>query len=508
MKAVLTPSEAVALDTETQARGVAADTLMERAGFELARVASTMAAGRYGKRAVVVCGKGNNGGDGLVAARHLDRSGLRTTVMLLEPVGSLREPAARNARSLEGTGVRVRELSEEGLARELGRADVAIDAIFGTGFRGRPEGGSALAIRQLNAAGAPIVAADIPSGVNGESAIVEGEAVWADVTVTFGALKAGIVLLPGVERAGVIEIADIGFPEEILRPDLWLVERDDVAAVLPRREPDTHKRASGVVVVIGGSRLMTGAVCLAAEAAYRAGAGLVTVAVPESILPIVQSVIREATFVGLPETDEGAVADGSDRLWDVVSAADAVAVGPGMTTDARTAKWIRTLVRSCSTPMVLDADGLNAFAGRAADLADRRADVVLTPHEGEFARLSGMDARDVDADRVGNARKLAAETNGTLLLKGSRTLVASPEGRVTVNPTGGSFLATAGSGDVLTGTIAGLRARGLTSADSAMAGAYVHGLAGSRAARDAGEGTSAGDVLAHLAAAVNEVRTA
>jgi hydroxyethylthiazole kinase-like uncharacterized protein yjeF len=284
VKAVLTPSEAVALDTETQARGVAADTLMERAGFELARVASTVAAGRYGKRAVVLCGKGNNGGDGLVAARHLDRRGIRTTVMLLEPIGSLREPAAANARRLEDTGVRVRELSEAGLARELGRADVAIDAIFGTGFRGRPEGSSALAIRQLNAAGAPIVAADIPSGVNGESAIVEGEAVWADVTVTFGALKAGIVLLPGVERAGVIEIADIGFPEEILRPDLWLIERDDVAAVLPRRTPDTHKRASGVVVVIGGSRLMTGAVCLAAEAAYRAGAGLVTVAVPVSIL--------------------------------------------------------------------------------------------------------------------------------------------------------------------------------------------------------------------------------
>jgi hydroxyethylthiazole kinase-like uncharacterized protein yjeF len=343
--------------------------------------------------------------------------------------------------------------------------------------------------------------------VNGETALVEGEAVWADVTVTFGALKAGIVLLPGAERAGVIEIADIGFPEELVTSDLWLVETDDVAAVLPRRAPDSHKRASGVVVVIGGSRLMTGAVCLAAEAAYRAGAGLVTVAVPEGILPVVQSVIREATFLGLPETDEGTVADTGDRLADLVAAADAVALGPGMTTQKRTADWIRTFVRSCPTPVVLDADGLNAFSGRAAELADRHAELVLTPHAGEFARLSGMDAADVDADRVSSVRKLAAETNATVLLKGSRTLVASPEGRVTVNPTGGPFLATAGSGDVLTGTIAGLRARGLASADAAMAGAYVHGLAGARAAQDTGEGTTAGDVLEHLAAVIDEVRS-
>ena len=508
MRPVLTPAEAVALDTETQASGITADTLMERAGFELARVASTVAGGRYGKRAAVVCGTGNNGGDGLVAARYLDRWGVRATVLLLGTMRSLGEPASTNARRLTGTGVRVRRLSAARLERELRRADIAIDAIFGTGFRGQPEDDFELSIRELNSAGAPIVAADIPSGVNGETGTVEGEAVWADVTVTFGALKAGIVLLPGAERAGVIEIADIGFTEDLMQPDLWLVEPDDVAGVLPRRELDTHKRASGVVVVIGGSRLMTGAVCLAAEAAYRAGAGLVTVAVPEGILPVVQSLIREATFIGLPETDQGTVADGSDRLWELVADADAVALGPGMTTEAPTAKWIRTLVRSCPTPMVLDADGLNAFAGRAAELSDRRADLVLTPHAGEFARLSGIDAGDVDADRVSSVRKLAAETNGTVLLKGSRTLVASPEGRVTVNPTGGPFLATAGSGDVLTGTIAGLRARGLGSADAAMAGAYVHGLAGTRAARNAGEGVTAADVLAHLAGAVDEVRSA
>ena len=190
---MLTPAEAVALDAETQARGVSADTLMERAGLELARAATRGAGGRFGKRAVVVCGTGNIGGDGLVAARHLDRWGVRTTVVLLGPIGSLREPAAANARRLAETSVRVRNLSEAGLARELERADVAIDAIFGTGFRGRPEGDFELAIRELNAAGAPIVAADIPSGVNGETALVEGEAVSADVTVTFGALKAGIV---------------------------------------------------------------------------------------------------------------------------------------------------------------------------------------------------------------------------------------------------------------------------------------------------------------------------
>ncbi|MGZ8626937.1 MAG: NAD(P)H-hydrate dehydratase, partial [Actinomycetota bacterium] len=239
------------------------------------------------------------------------------------------------------------------------------------------------------------------------------------------------------------------------------------------------------------------------------GAGLVQVAVPEGILPVVQSFVREATFLALPETPEGTIAPGATPvLAERLASADALALGPGMTTNPETAAWIRDTVATTPIPTVLDADGLNAFAGRAAELASRRADLVLTPHAGEFARLSGGSARDVTADRVGHVRKLAAETQATVLLKGTRTLVGTPDGHVRVNPTGGPYLATGGTGDVLTGAIAGLLARGLPPVDAASVAAYLHGRAGALAAARAGEATTAGDVLEHLAEALREVHGA
>jgi len=502
---VLSPSEASSLDREAQARGISADALMEAAGREVADAAVRLAGGSYGRRAVVVCGKGNNGGDGLVAARYLDAWGVRTTVVLLEEGGDLREPAASNLRRLAPTQVRVRRFSDALLSRELERADVAMDAIFGTGFRGAPEDAHAEAIAALNASGVPVVAVDIPSGVNGETGAALGEAVRADLTVTFGAAKPGILLFPGAAHAGVVEVEPIGFPRDLIRSDLLVVEAEDVAAWLPPREAETHKRSAGYAVVVAGSRSMTGAAALAGSAAYRAGAGLVAVAVPESALPVVQEIVREAVFVPLPETAAGAAAGGSARLDDVLAQADALAVGPGMTTEERTSAWVRELVRSSEIPVVLDADGLNAFAGRAADLADRKADLILTPHVGEFARLADAPAREVEADRVRHVRELAATTVATVLLKGSRTLVGTPDGVVRVNPTGGPYLATGGTGDVLTGAIAGLLARGLAPPEAAAAAAFLHGIAGRLASEERGEGTMAGDVLDHLPRAFGEV---
>ncbi|HEX6230547.1 MAG TPA: NAD(P)H-hydrate dehydratase [Actinomycetota bacterium] len=505
MKPCLTPAEAGELDRASQARGVSGDSLMENAGREVAGAAVRLAGGAYGRRAVAVCGKGNNGGDGLVAARYLDAWGLRVTAVLVEAGKDLREPAATNLGRLAHTSVRVRPFSGGLLARELARADVVVDAVFGTGFRGVPEDDPAEAIVAMNDAGAPVVAVDIPSGVNGETGVVEGEAVRAGITVTFGAAKPGVVLLPGAELAGVVEVAGIGFPPDLIRGDLSVVEAVDVAAWLPRRALETHKRAAGFAVVIGGSRLMTGAASLMARAAYRAGAGLVAAAVPEGILSVVQGAVREAVFAPLSETGTGTVAGGSERLSQVLAGADAVAIGPGMTTNQKTAGWIREVVRSSEIPVVLDADGLNAFAGRAAELAERRADLVLTPHAGEFARLVGVKAADVEADRLGHVRKLAAETRAVVLLKGTRTLVGTPEGQVRINPTGGPFLASGGTGDVLTGMIVGLLARGLVPADAAAAAAYVHGLAGAAAAERHGDGTTAGDVLERVAEAMLEV---
>lgn len=503
MRPVLTPAEAAALDRATQERGIEAATLMENAGREVADAAVRLAGGTYGRRTVVVCGKGNNGGDGLVAARYLDAWGLRVAAVTLVPGDELREPAATNLRRLAGTRVRIR--TPEVLERELARADVVVDALFGTGFRGRPDGAFAAAIEAIGTAGAPVVAVDIPSGVDGETGAVAGVAVRADLTVTFGAPKPGVVLLPGAGLAGVVEVADIGFPPDLIRGDLAVVEAADVVGWLPRRPLETHKRTAGYAVVIGGSRLMTGAAILMARAAYRAGAGLVAVAVPEGILPVVQGAVPEAVFAPLPETEAGTAAGGSGRLERLLTEAGAVAIGPGMTTDERTAAWIRRTVAASRIPVVLDADGLNAFAGRAGELAERAADLVLTPHAGEFARLAGVSAREVEADRVGQIRKLAAETRAVVLLKGTRTLVATPEGEVRINPTGGPFLATGGTGDVLTGVIAALLARGLAPVDAASGAAYLHGVAGSLAAEARGDGTIAGDVLERVPDAIREV---
>lgn len=503
MRFVLTPVEAAELDRASQERGITADMLMEAAGREVADAALRLLGGAYGRRAVVVCGKGNNGGDGLVAARHLDRAGVRTTVLLLDE--ALRGPAATNLERLEHTGVRIRPFSAAAAARELERADVAVDAIFGTGFHGVPDGPHAEAIAALNTAAVPLVAVDIPSGVDGETGAVEGEAVKADLTVTFGAAKPGLFLLPGATHAGVIEIEPIGFPPELVRSDLLLVEAEDVASVLPARQPESHKRSVGYAVVVGGSRQMTGAVALAGAAAYRAGAGLVAVAVPEGILPVAQVAVREAVFVALPETSSGSVAGGSERLDEVLGQAGALAIGPGMTTDERTTAWVREMVRSSEVPVVLDADGLNAFAGRAEDLADRKADLIVTPHVGEFARLAGVSAREVEGDRVRRIRDLASRTGATVLLKGSRTLIAAPDGIVRINPTGGPFLATGGTGDVLTGTIAAFVARGCVPIDAASSAAYVHGIAGRLAATERGDGATAGDVLERIPDALLEV---
>jgi NAD(P)H-hydrate epimerase len=507
MKPVLTPEQAAELDRETRAKGVPAEALMERAGRAVARAAAEVAGGVYGRRATIVCGTGNNGGDGLVAARHLARWGMRVAVLAVEPLEDLREPAGGNLDRLGEQRLGVRPCSDEVLARELERADVAIDAIFGTGFHGEPEGAWAAAIAGLNGSPTPVVAVDIPSGVDGATAVVAADAVWAELTVTFGAAKVGVVLLPGADRAGTVRVVDIGFPDELVRAEIGLIEPGDVAPALPRRSPEGHKRSTGVLLVLAGSRAMTGAPALIARAAGRMGAGLVTVATPRDALPAVQSHAVEAVFLPLAQTDDGTVAvDALDPLLGSLERSDAAAIGPGLTRNEETSRLVRDLVRLSPVPLVLDADGLNAFAGSAGEVRERSGPTVVTPHDGEFARLTGEEVRDVATDRLGAARRLASATGAVTLLKGSRTVIAPPEGVVRVNPTGSAVLATAGTGDVLTGVIGGLLARGLDPLDAACAGSYVHGVAGLLAGRDLDEGTLASDVAERLPEAVELVR--
>jgi NAD(P)H-hydrate epimerase len=502
VKPLLTPAEAAELDRDTIADGTPAEVLMERAGAAVARSCVDLLGGVYGRRVVAVCGKGNNGGDGLVAARLLARDGVRVAVFLLERGEDLRAPAADMlARLRRETTVRVRPFEPAALAHELARADLAIDAIFGTGFRGAPDDLWAEAIDVLGEVGTPVVAVDIPSGVDGATGAVAGAAVRADLTVTFGAAKVGVAVLPGAEYAGDVRVVAIGFTREASSA-AGMTEPGDVAAVLPARALDGHKRASGTLLVVAGSRTMTGAARLVARAAARVGAGYVVVAVPSSILPIVQSTLAETVFLPLPESDAGSVARSAvDVVAEAAAGAHAMAIGPGLSRDPETAAFVHEILREAPVPTVVDADALNAFEGVAGSLADRKAEAVLTPHTGELARLLGHPP----VDRLAEGRSIAAETDAVVLVKGARTVVVAPDGTARVNPTGSTALATAGTGDVLTGTIGGLLARGVDPFAAAWAGAYVHGIAGFIAAERHGDGVVAGDVAERLPAAIARV---
>jgi NAD(P)H-hydrate epimerase len=505
MKPILTPREASDLNRGAQARGVSADVLMERAGRAVANATIEVTGGVYDRRAVVVCGKGNNGGDGFVAARHLVRRGMRVDVLAVGPADDGDGPASTNRARLAEEGLSAIPWEGSRADRAIARADVAVDAIFGTGFHGKPEGIWQEAIEAVDASPAPVVAVDIPSGVDGANGAVVGSAVRAHLTVAFGAAKLGSVLLPGAELAGTVRVVDIGFPEDLVRPGIGLTEPEDVAAMLPTRDLQGHKRSSGVLLVVAGSRSMTGAPGLIARAAGRVGAGLVIVATPRDAVRAVAAHSAEAVFLPLAQTDAGTVAAGAlDALLEAAEGADAVAVGPGLTRDDETAGLVREFVPRCPAPLVLDADGLNAFEGDAAAVGGRTADTVLTPHDGEFARLMLRSASEM-ADRVSAARALAEASGAVALLKGTRTVIARPDGPARVNPTGTTALATAGTGDVLTGMIGGLLARGLPGLEAATAGAFLHGLAGRLAGASLGEGTLAGDVVERIPDAIGSV---
>lgn len=447
MEPVVTPTEMAAADRRTIAAGTPVEVLMERAGTSVAWAVRRQLDGVYGQRAVVVCGKGNNGGDGLVAARVLAGWGVRVDVAQLVEAP---DPAA--------------------LDRVLDRADVLVDAMYGTGFTGSLDGPAAHVAERSG--GLDTVAVDIPSGIDGHTGARAGTAVRATTTVTFAARKPGLIFEPGRSDAGIVQVADIGI--DVGPVNLGLTEERDAHRWLRdhERPPDTNKWRSGVLVV-GGSGGMTGAPRFVSEAAMRAGAGIVWCGVPghEAAARAGGSEIIAKT---LPATDDGALA-GLDDLLASVERFQALAVGPGLGTAEATRAAVRELVAKAPVPMVLDADGLNAFAGDAARLDDRPGPTVLTPHDGEYARLFGQP---VGADRVDAARQLAAVTGSIVLLKGPATVVADPNGHAALNPTGGSELATAGSGDVLTGIIAGLIARGLSPFDAAVAGAFIHGRAG------------------------------
>ncbi len=463
-----------ALDRHTiETLDVPGEVLMESAG----RAVAEAVLARRPASVLVVCGAGNNGGDGLVAARHLAVAGVAVhAVCVGEPQGD----AARQLARARAFGVPV---APWGAWLD---AELVVDALFGTGLAREVTGDAADAIGRMNAGAAPVLAVDLPSGLDADTGHVHGSAVRAAETVTFGLPKLGLALEPGRGLAGAVRVARIGIADEApgVTRDAELWTAAEAARRRPRRPGDGHKGRFGHVLVVAGSEGKTGAAALAALAAGRAGAGLVTVACPAGLNDILEQKCTEAMTVPVPDTPERAfAAAGEELLAALAGERDVMALGPGIGRAADTVKLVRALVPRVERPLVLDADGLNAFEGAAEELRARPAATVLTPHPGEAARLLGCDSAAVQADRLAAARSLAQATGAVVLLKGAASVIDDGAAPPLVNATGGPALASGGTGDVLTGVVAAFLAQGLAARDAAALGAYVHGRAADRIAR-------------------------
>ncbi|HEX5760209.1 MAG TPA: NAD(P)H-hydrate dehydratase [Thermoanaerobaculia bacterium] len=467
--------------------------------------------------AAVFCGPGNNGGDGLAVARHLAVRGYRVETVLAAGGRALGGDAAVQlgiCRALELPLAELPPDADLGPALAAARdADLVVDALFGTGLARPLAGQPAALVAALNELPRPRVAVDLPSGLSGSRAEVWEPHLRADLTVTFAAPKVAHVLPPAADSVGELVVADLGIPSWVVEGApgaLHLLVEDEAAALLPPRPPGAHKGDCGHALLIAGSAGKAGAALLAARGAVRGGAGLVTVAVPEPLLAAVDLASLESMTLALPARPDGSLAEGAvERVRAALAGKGALALGPGLGTQPETAAAVRRIARESPVPLVVDADGLNAFAGHLPELAARMVATILTPHPGEMGRLLGIPTAEVEADRLGAAERAARETGAVVLLKGRRTLVATPEGAVWVIPTGNPGMATGGTGDVLTGLLAALLAQGLEPLDAALAGAYVHGLAGDLAAERQGtRGLSAGDLAEALPAAFRRLAAA
>jgi hydroxyethylthiazole kinase-like uncharacterized protein yjeF len=482
-------------------RGVPSLELMERAGAGVTRIVERLAPDGA---VSVVCGKGNNGGDGLVVARLLREAGRGVTVVCAAPLDEFVGDARVNLERLPGEAPL--ELTEDRERSEwaLTEATVIVDALLGTGFQGEPRGAAGEAIEAVNAARAPVVSVDVPSGVDSSTGVASGAAVRAAVTVTFHAGKPGLWIAPGKAHAGEVRTIDIGIPRG--SPDettIGLIE-PSVLGLLPRRKAASTKFISGHVLIAGGSRGLTGAPRMAAEAAMRAGAGYVTAFVPASLQPILATAgPPELMTHGLPDEDGGLTADGVQDVLEASKRGGALALGPGLGRGDGAVQFARELAREAKVALVLDADGLNAHAGRLGELSVRSTPTVLTPHTGELGRLLEVGSEEIERERLRHVRAAAEQARAVVVLKGDDTLIADPSGRVAVSPGGAPALATAGTGDVLTGVIAALLSAGLDPFSAAAAGVSLHAEAGREAARRQGaaEGVVASDVIAALPAA-------
>jgi hydroxyethylthiazole kinase-like uncharacterized protein yjeF len=501
-------AEMRALDrTAIEKFGIVEELLMENAGHAVYSVI-LKEFGIEDKRFLIFCGLGNNGGDGLVVARKLHSNGGAVKVFNLGDPARFKGAAKINYDIVARLPVEVRQLeSVEQIAADVANCDAIVDAILGTGITRNVEGLYRDVIESINPSGKTVFSVDIPSGIHGDTGKIMGAAVRADHTVTFGLPKIGNMLFPGYHRGGRLYVSHISFPRSITGADSLKIEINDPTSI-PSRAKDAHKGDFGQVLFIAGAAGYYGAPYFAALSFLKAGGGYSRLAAPRSITPFIANKGSEIVFVPQDETNAGSIAlENKHVLLELAQRMDMVVLGPGLSLERETQQLARELVSEIEKPLLIDGDGVTALCQDLQIIKGRGAGTVLTPHLGEMARITGTDVREIDTNKVDILQRTTRELGATIVLKGAHSLIGYPDERVFINMSGNSGMATAGSGDVLTGTIGAIFGLGLPVRDAVRQGVFVHGLAGDLAADDKGEdGITAQDILDYLPLAVKVVR--
>lgn len=488
--------------------GIPGLVLMENAGLAVVHAIREKIPEFRHARVNVFCGKGNNGGDGFVVARHLMNMGADVTAFLVGTKEEVKGDAKLNMDAYISMGGKLKEFTIErhikNFKLKFAHTTVTVDALLGTGAVSAPKGFYGRVIEVMNGQGKLKVAVDIPSGLLSDSGAVPGICFKADVTVTFGAPKVGMLIHPARSYAGELVVADISIPSKILNESpcaAYVPEARDIRSMLPKRPADGHKGVFGHLLLACGSTGMGGAGALAALSALRSGTGLVTVAAPSGLMPSYETGVMEAIGLALQQTDGGGIDESAiDRFMTAVDGKTAVLIGPGLGQAPSTGRFVRRVVAELEKPLLIDADGLNLIKDDPGLLKHRKAPTIITPHPGEMARLTGKTSTQIQSDRLNEALSLAHETGAIVVLKGAGTITASPDGRAFINPTGNHGLASGGTGDVLAGLIGGLLAQGASPENAAIAGVYIHGLAADIYSQKHGDPRSliASDIVAAL----------
>jgi NAD(P)H-hydrate epimerase len=516
MMKVVTSQEMKRLDELTiKTIGIPSIVLMENAGIKVVEVIEKEYSLLPGKSVYIVCGPGNNGGDGMVVARHLFNRRVRVKVFLLANKNRIKGDAATNLGIAEKLGIEVKEINSAQdlklLRQELPNADIIVDALLGTGSTLPLRGLIRETVSLINQCSSYTIAVDLPTGLHADTGEVPGEAIKANVTVTFAYPKRGLYLYPGMNYTGKIEVADIGIPsslnEEKIRCNL--LTSSDIPKDLFYRKPSSHKGDFGHLLIIAGSPGMTGAATLTARAALRIGAGRITLGIPESLNPILEIKLTEVMTLPLPETSQKTLSsEAFGKIEEFSSKCRTIALGPGISIEEETKKLVKMIMRGLNIPLVLDADGINNLVGEISLLQKYRAPLIITPHPGETSRLLEIKIEEVQKDRVKSAAALTRATGAIAVLKGAGTIIADKRDNSWINSTGNPGMASGGTGDVLTGIIAGLLAQGFSPLLAAQIGVYLHGLAGDLAAQKKGETSLiAEDVLENLPEAIRRVKS-